>query len=403
MDRGLFDFLRRLLPERKVLDTSNAWALLFAGYGTSSSVSVSYENALTCPPVRGAVAVLAESVAQLPLILYRRGDDGSKERATEHPLYEITHDAPNDFTCSFEFRRDLQADLLLHGHGFAHIGRSRASGQVVELIRIDPTAVTPDENDAGEPLYFVTDKQGVRRQIDRADILHLRALCGRSPLHDIREAIGLSLVMEKHQALLFGNGARPAGMLRLKGRITPASLERLQADFAQKWSGAAGSGRTMILEDDAEFTPTMFNSVDLQFLELRRFQIAEISRALRIPIHLNGDWQRATWSNAEIAGQQFLSFTLLPWIKLWEGALRRSLLSPEERRDHYFEFLVDDLIRADIAARFEAYSKAVTNGLMSINEIRGLENRPPMPGGDELRVPMNTEPADQQEPVDAES
>jgi HK97 family phage portal protein len=401
----VFKRLASLLFERKELSAANAWALLFPGYGTSANVSVSYENALTCPPVRGAVAVLAESVAQLPLILYRRGTDGSKERATEHPLYEILHDQPCDWCSSFEWRRDMQTALLLHGNAYAHIGRSRASGQIVELIQIPSTAVTVEVDDQTmEPRYFVTDAQGTRRAVDRGDLLHLRALgsnqhVGRSPLHDIREAIGVALAMEKHQGALFGNGARPAGVLKLKGRIPPASLERLQQDFAQKWGGLAGSGHTMILEDDCSFEPVTFSSTDLQMLELRRFQIAEIARALRIPLHLLGDWERATWSNSEIAGLQFVSFTLIPWIKLWEGAIRRALLSPAERQTYYCEFLVDDLVRADIGARFEAYAKAATNGLFTINEIRGLENRPPMPGGDELRVPMNTEPADQPESV----
>jgi HK97 family phage portal protein len=230
-------------------------------------------------------------------------------------------------------------------------------------------------------------------------MLHLQALGGQAPVMLAREAIALSLAMEQHQARLFANGARPAGVLRLKGRIPPATLERLQADFAQKWGGAAGSGRTMILEDDASFDPLTFSSVDLQFTDLRRYQVAEIARALRIPLHLLGDWERATWSNAETAGLQFVSFTLMPWLKHWEGAIRRALLSPDERRTYYAEFLVDDLVRADIAARFEAYAKAATNGLFTINEIRSLENRAPLPGGDELRVPMNTEPADQREPV----
>jgi HK97 family phage portal protein len=396
----MLEFLRRLLvPEQKSLDVSNAWALIDLGAGTAAGLSVSPETCLRCPAVRGAVAVLAESVAQLPLILYRRGDDGSKERAVDHSLYEILHDQANDWSSAFEFRQQLMVDVLLHGNAFAHIGRSRASGAIVELVRLPPRAVQVDADDAtGEPTYWVNDNTG-RRQIDRADLLHLQALGGEAPVMLAREAIGLSLAMEQHQSRLFANGARPAGVLRLKGRIPPATLERLQQDFAAKWSGFAGSGRTMILEEDASFDPLTFSSVDLQMLELRRFQTAEIARALRIPLHLLGDWERATWSNAEVAGQQFLSFSLLPWLKLWEGALRRALLTPEERRDHYFEFLVDDLVRADIAARFEAYSKAVTNGFMAINEVRASENRPPMAGGDELRVPLNTEPvgADQEE------
>jgi HK97 family phage portal protein len=396
----LLQFLTRWLGlETKVLDTSNAWALIDWSAVTSTGLSVTPENALRCPAVRGAVAVLAESVAQLPLMLYRRGDDGSKERAVDHPLYEILHDQVNDWTSAFEWRQAMMVDLLLHGNAFSFVNRSRATGAVVELIQLPARAVQVDRDDATqEPIYWVQDP--VRRQIDRDLVLHLQALGGYAPIMLAKEAIGLYLAMEGHAARMFANGARPAGMLKLAGRIPPATLERLQADFAQKWGGLAGSGKTLILEDGASYEAVQFSSVDLQFQEMRRYQVAEIARALRIPLHLLGDWERATWSNAEVAGQQFLSFTLLPWIKLWEGALRRALLTPEERRDYYFEFLVDDLVRADIAARFEAYSKGVTNGFLTINEVRALENRPPMDGGDDLRVPMNTEPADQtEEPV----
>jgi HK97 family phage portal protein len=151
----------------------------------------------------------------------------------------------------------------------------------------------------------------------------------------------------------------------------------------------------MLLEEGTDFERLTFNSVDLQMLELRRFQVAEIARALRIPLHLLGDWERATWSNAETAGRQFLSFTLLPWLELWQQAIARSLLGPGERATYYAEFLTDDLVRADISARFEAYAKAVSNGILSANEVRSMENRPPLPGGDDLRVPMNSEPATQ--------
>src|SRR5688572_12327391 len=177
----MLGFFRRLLPEQKALDLNSAWALIDLGAGTAAGLSVSPETCLRCPAVRGAVAVLAESVAQLPLILYRRGADGSKERATDHPLYEILHDQTNDWSSSYEFRQQLMVDLLLHGNAFAHIGRSRASGQIVELIRLPPRAVQVDRDDATqEPTYWVQDP--TRRQIDRADLLHLQALGGESPV-----------------------------------------------------------------------------------------------------------------------------------------------------------------------------------------------------------------------------
>jgi HK97 family phage portal protein len=199
----LLGFLRKLL-EQKTLDLSSAWALVDLGQTAASGIHVSPEISLRCPAVRGAVAVLAESVAQLPLILYRRNADGGKDRAEDHPLYELLHDQPCDWCSSFEWRRDMQTALLLHGNAYAHLGRSRASGQIVELIQIPSTAVAVEADDQTmEPRYFVTDAQGTRRAVDRTDLLHIRALgsnqhVGHSPIAACREAIGLALAMEQH-------------------------------------------------------------------------------------------------------------------------------------------------------------------------------------------------------------
>ncbi|AWM88630.1 phage portal protein [Microvirga sp. 17 mud 1-3] len=173
--------------------------------------------------------------------------------------------------------------------------------------------------------------------------------------------------------------------------VGPDLAKRLRESFNAAHAGGPNSGRTLILEDGMDFQALQFTSVDLQFLELRRHQIAEIARGFRIPLHLLQELERATHNNAESMGQQFLSLTVLPWLKLWEGAISRSLLTAEERRDYYAEFLADDLARADLAARFEAYAKAVTNGILNPNEVRTAENRAPYPGGDQFRLPMNTE------------
>ena len=212
-----------------------------------------------------------------------------------------------------------------------------------------------------------------------------------SPIHQAREAIGLALAMEEHAARLFGAGARPGGVFKTGKVLAPETLKRLRDSFAAAHAGGANSGQTLILEDGMDFEALQFNSVDLQFLEMRRHQVAEIARVFRVPLHLLQDLERATFSNVEHLGRQFLSFTLLPHLKMWEGAIRRSLLLPEERGAYFAEFLTDDLARADLAARFEAYAKAITNGVLSPNEVRGLENRPPYPGGDRFSLPLNTE------------
>lgn len=170
-------------------------------------------------------------------------------------------------------------------------------------------------------------------------------------------------------------------------------MQRLRDSFNAGHAGGENAGRTLILEDGMDFAPLEFTAVDMQFLELRRHQVAEIARVFRIPLHLLQELERATHNNAEAMGQQFLSLTLLPWLKIWEAGIRRALLTPEERKVYSAEFLTDDLARADLAARFAAYAQAVTNGLLSPNEIRASENRTPYPGGDQFRLPLNTEDA----------
>jgi HK97 family phage portal protein len=349
---------------------------------------------MQCPAVYGCVKVLSESVAQLPLILYERTENDGKKRASDHPLYELLHDQANGWTSAFEFRLDMQASLCLHGNAFAFI--NRVGGRIAELIQLPADTVSVDVDAVTmEPVYTVTGKDGVRRIYGRQDILHLRTLgnchIGASPIRLAREAIGLGLTMERHAGRLFGAGARPSGVFKYAKTISKEALERLKKSFNAAHSGAENSGSTLILEDGMDFAPHEFKSVDLQFLELRRHQVAEVARVFRVPLHMLQDLERTTHGNAETMGRQFVALTLLPWLKLWEGAIRRSLLTPDERATYYAEFLVDDLTRADLAARFAAYAQAVTNGILNPNEIRAAENRPPYEGGDEFRLPMNTE------------
>lgn len=372
-------------------------ALLGGGAPTAAGVSVTPESALRVPTVYAAVKVLSESVAQLPLVLYRRTADGGKERAGDHPLFEILHDQANDWTSAAEFRLFLQTQVLLHGNAYAFINRS--GGRIVELIAIPSPAVAV-ETDATtlEPSYRVARADGASEIYSRHDIFHLRTLgtdpnAGLSPVMQAREAIGLAAAMEQHGARLFGNGARPSGVFKYNKMLGPDAAARLKASIEHAHRGGENSGRTMLLEDGIDFQPLQFSSVDLQFLELRRHQIAEIARVFRVPLHMLQELERTTHNNAESMGQQFLSLTVLPWLKLWEGAIRRALLTPEERAEYVVEFLADDLARADLAGRFDAYAKAVTNGLLSPNEIRASENRPPYAGGDQFRLPLNTEDA----------
>lgn len=353
------------------------WALLIAIF-----------TGMRSAPVRCAVQTIAEAIGQLPVITYQRGEKGAKERAPDHPAYSLLHDDANEWTPASKFREELTRDALLQPQGgFAFI--NRVDGKPVELIRLDPalSPVTVGVNDRGEPTY--TARQGGKEvRYPRENILHIPSpsLCGL--VHDAREAIGLAIVMEGHAARLFGNGAHPSGVVSFpkEANLGVEGLKKFRAAWQASYNGL-NSGTPAVIDGGGTWTPLTFTSVDAQFLEMRRFAIEEIARVFRVPPHMLFEMSRATWGNSEEMGQQFLTLTLLPWISRWQGEIRLKLFTPEERDTFFAEFLIDDLLRADFAARMDGYGKAVAARILNPNEARAMENRPPYEGGDKFENP----------------
>ena len=379
--------------------TDPALIEILGGSGpTASGVSVTTATAMRCPAVFGAVRVLAESVASLPIHVYRRTPDGGRERASDHPLEAILSDAANPWTPASEFRLLMATAHALDGNAYAFKNLD-GSGKIAELIQLETSAVSVARNSRTlEPVYRVTDADNKVREYSRSEILHIRGvgsslLKGDSPVALGREAIGLSITLEQHAAGLFGRGARVSGVLKA-GRVLGAeAIQRLRSSWDRMYSGGVNGGKTCILEDGMDFTQLQLSSVDAQFLEMRKFQLQEVARLWRVPLHLIGDLDRATFNNTEQMGAQFLSYCLLPLLRTWQDAIRITCLTPEERREYFVEFVVDDLARADLAGRFTAYSQAINAGILNPNEIRAMENRGPYKGGEIYMRPSNTAPA----------
>nr|WP_246500007.1 phage portal protein [Azospirillum soli] len=365
---------------------------------TVSGENVTPETALKCSPAFASIKIVAETLAQLPVHLYRKKGDDDRERATDHPAYRLVAKAANAWTPASEFRLILGTHFATAGNAFAFVNRN-AAGLAEELIPLDSRLVAVKQDPLTlEPVYTHTPPNGQPRDYTRAEIFHVRGVGldtyrGASTVTLAREAIGLALTLETHCAGLFGRGAKPSGILRHAKTLGEAAWRRLRAQFTNWYVGGANAGKTMILEEDMKFEQTQLSSVDAQTLEMRRFQIAEISRFWRIPLHMLNDLDRATHNNAEAMGQQFLTYCILPILKLWCDALALSLLTEDEREEYYFEFLVDDLARAEIAKRYEAYSKAINSGVLNPNEARAMENRPGYQGGETFMRPVNTAPA----------
>lgn len=360
----------------------------FAAAGaTASKIAVSPSKALECVPVRAAVQLRCETLSSLPLRLYRRLADGGKEKADDHPLYPLLHGRANPWTSSSDFISSLERDSLLTGHGYALANRV-GEGRPAELIRLAPDRVKVEYADGDEPTYVVSLKNGGQRSYSWRDVLHIISFDGLSAVRQAREAIGIYVALEGHTGRIMANGARPSGVLQTKDKLSEQVLKRLKESWTKFHTGESAGG-TAILESGLEFKPLTFSSVDLQFAELRQYQLVEIARALAVPPILIGDYSRATWSNFEPAAQSYLSFCLLPRIRAWTGAIAR-LLSPEEQRDLGAEFETGALVQADIAKRFSAYASAISSRILSPNEVRELENRGPYPGGDKFENPNTT-------------
>lgn len=384
-------------------------ALFGAGTTTASGEAVGPESALRVPAVVAAVRTIAETIASLPIHAFKRLPDGGRERDREHPAAKVL-DRPVPWLCAYEFKLKLIFDAIRHGQGFAVA--ARAGGTVRELHRIKPGPMRVDHDPVtGEPTYKLTGAAGGERTYDWRDVVHLIPVpSDGAPVSLIslaREAIGFAATLEKHGARLFGNGARPSGILSFDDKLSPVEIKNRVA----VWNAVHGGGRsggTAVMDRKATYTGLTLNSVDLQYLELRRHQVLEIARVFRLPPHMLAELDRATHANSEELGLQFVAYCIRPWCDLIEGALSRVLLSDEERDTHFIEFQLDDLFRGNILQRFDALNKAIGGPWLTTNEGRAVENRPAIEGGDALNQPQGVaaprapDPASTPEPEPAD-
>lgn len=378
--RSLFGFKGQLAsPPAALLE-----ALGVSWSTTASGVAVSPEVALRCPAVSCAVRAISEATACLPVSIYRVGTDGSREEATYHPVHALLTGIWNEWTSAFDGLYAGTIDALCNDKG-ALIWVNRIDGKPRELIRYKPGAWSVDRDLAtDEPTFRSAD-----RLLPLSDCINVRAFgsTDRAPLTLAREAIAVALLMEQHAAKLFARGARPSGVLKLASKISDAALTRIRKSWTDAHGGSENSGRTAILEEGAEWQALSFNSVDSQFLELRQFQILEIARAFRVPPHMLMEMGRATWSNVESLGREFLVFCLQPMLRAWESALTRALLTPEQRGQYEICFDEDDLTQASIADRATAYSSLISSRVINPNTARKWERLPPYPAGEDYVNP----------------
>lgn len=379
---------------------------IFGPPPTSSGIVVSGKSALNAPAVLQAVRLISETIGSLPCKLYRETGE-SKEGAKDHTGQKITHSRANDWTSAGQLRIDLTIDALLHGAGYAQVVRA-SDDRPLELHRLDPSKVQRKSEDDGEPFYLVSTERG-QVPLSYRDVLYIPAFAGLSPVKLGREAIGIGLTLEKHTSNLFSDGARPSGMFWTENSVPDTDagtkvVSNIMRDWRAAFSGSK-QNRPLFVPNGYRYQQMALASTDAQFIENRLEQINEIARIFGVPPHMLYQLERATWSNAEQMAASFLQLCLRPWLDKWQDAYATVLLTEEERDTLYFEFVIDDLQRADAAGRAEIFGKLVAMRAMTPNEVRAAMNLPALPGGDELANPYTTTtttgPADRQPPKEA--
>lgn len=388
---GIFSKLKK---SRSPTNSYNSPSYEFTvGRSLFTKKRVDEKTALQHVAVYACIRVISEAVAQLPLQVFERTEKG-KKTAYNHPLYFLLHDQPNPEMTSFVFRETLTAHLLTYGNAYSQIIRN-GKGEVIGLYPLMPDKIKVNRDDKNRLVYIYSKYDEANPNIKASgeiylrseDVLHIPGLgydglVGYSPIAVAKNAIGISLACEEYGASFFANGASPSGVLEHPGVIKDPEKVR------NAWRAAYGSGnahKTAILEEGMKYTPISIPNNEAQFLETREFQLEEIARLYRVPLHMIGDLNHATYSNIEQQSMEFVKYTLDPWLIRWEQSIQKSLLSDPEKKKYFVKFNVDGLLRGDYASRMQGYATGRQNGWLSANDIRELEDMNPIPeesGGD---------------------
>ncbi len=374
--------------ERLILDT-------YGGVTTASGIQVTPDKAMRIGAVYACVLVLSQSVAQLPLHLYLR-TGREREHLTDHYLTLLMENQPNEWMTSFEFKQLAMVHLLLRGNSFWLKTRG-TNGQVRELIPIPPDRVKGVQQDESYRLTYHIKRSDNEVDIIPAEaILHLRGLSldgirGVSPIEYAREMLGLAIATERHGAKLFSQGTRLGGILSHPGKLSPEAAQRIKESFNEQYASVENAYKTAVFEEGMKWESITMTADDAQFLESRQYQRSEIAGFFRVPAHFINDLQNATFSNVEHLDLAFVKHCLMPWLVNLEQCLQRDLLTSVEKKDHYFKFNVDGILRGDSISRSISYQRAIMGGWMNPNEVRELEDRNPYPEGSTFQIPSNME------------
>ena len=391
-------FLRRKSYEllSSLLGGGSSSSLMIFGQGTPAGKVVTPGNALQISTVWSCNRILSESVGMLPFSVYKRLGPDANVKAPDHPYHRLLHDEPNPEMSSMDFRMCMTSALCLWGNAYAEVVRN-GSGKAVALWPLPAQLVDPSRDQNNNLVYKYTPAKGGPQVLQAKDVLHLRTMSfdgirGVSPITQGKNCIGLAMALEEYASRFFANGGIPGIVLQHPGKLGIEAAENIRKSWKSLYGGVENSNEVAVTEEDMKLTVVGVDPQKAQSVEARRFQIAEAARLYRMQLHLVDEMSQATFSNIEQQSIEFVTYTLMPYLKVWEQAIQRTLFAENEKATYFSEFNVDGLLRGDIASRYAAYAIGRNGGWLSSNDIRRFENLNPIEGGDVYLQPLNMVP-----------
>jgi len=370
--------------------TSTALVDFLDGAKSLAGTTVNEKTSMGMPAVWRAVTLNAGTAASLPLHAFKGGDE-TRQPLMSGQAADLLAEPHPDLT-PFELWEIVYGHLQLWGNAYLRKLRNRF-GQVVELWPIHPSQVRVGRDSMSAlKIYQVTNELGQLEPHTDQTILHIPGfgydgVCGVSPIRAARQGLGLALAAEEYGARLFGSGSLASGILQTEQRLTQEQADSLKIRWEGKVQGLANAHTAVVLDAGAKFQQLTIPPEDAQFIESRRFQISEIGRLFGVPAFLMGETEKSTsWGTGlEQQATGWVTFDLRRWLVRVEQRLTQ-MLRPSKV---YARYSVEGLLRGDSAARAAWYKAMWEIGVFSTDDIRALEERSPVEGGDVRYRPLN--------------
>ena len=381
----------------KAMNSDELYRMIVSTYGggpTSSGTSVNSDTAMRLMTVHNCVKVLSQSIAQLPLHLMEKSEN-LKKKADGHYLYPILHDQPNSWMTAFEFWGMVIAHIALRGNFFAF--KAQLKGRPLrELIPFKADVIQEVVQNEDYSLTYKAELNGVKKEFTGDQIMHLRGLTmngvmGTNPIEQARETIGLGLAGEKFLAKFYGKGMHPGAVVEHPLSLSAPAHKNLKANLQEKYAGLGNAWDLMLLDEGMKVNFPEVKLVDAQFLELCKFNQSEICGMFRVPLMLvqAGD-APTTYASAEQFMLAFVTHALTPLVVNIEQAIRRDLLTEEEKKRYFAKFEMRGLLRGAFKEQMDGLQTAVNTEIMNPNEARDILDLNPYAGGEVYKTRTST-------------